>query len=109
MRDFVYIRDCVRAIIMASLTEEVYGNVLNVGDDNPTTFRELAQIVVEEAGSGCWELSPYTAERRALEPGHFYSDISRIRGLVGWHPETPLREGVRRTIDYYQEHRSHYW
>jgi len=109
VRDFVYVQDCVDAICACACTEDAYGEVLNVGDDAPSSFLELATTVVEEAGSGAWELAPFTPERAAQEPGDFCSDISKIRRLVGWQPTTPLREGVSRTIDYYRLNKAHYW
>lgn len=109
LRDFVYVGDCVEAILSSACAEEAYGEVLNVGDDHPSTFLELAKTVVDEAGSGAWELTPFSAERAAVEPGDFYSDISKIRRIVGWSPSTSLPDGLRHTIDFYRRYREHYW
>lgn len=109
LRDFVYVGDCVEAILASAATDEAYGEVLNVGDDHPSSFLELAQTVVEEAGSGAWELAPFSAERAAQEPGDFYSDISKIRRMVGWSPEVSLRDGVGLTIAYYRANKERYW
>jgi UDP-glucose 4-epimerase len=108
-RDFVYIDDCVAAILAATISPQAAGQVLNVGDDRPSCFRELAETVVRVAGRGAWEFAPFTAERAAQEPGDFYSDISRIRALTGWSPRTTLDDGVRASLEYYQRHRSEYW
>lgn len=108
-RDFLYIEDCVRAILMCAATEEAYGQVLNVGRDVPATFLELAEAVVRLAGSGRWEFAPFTPERAAQEPGDFYSDISKIRRITGWEPHTPLEDGLRETIEYYRLNKRHYW
>ena len=109
VRDFVYVRDCVDAICACACTDGAYGEVLNVGDDVPSSFLELAETVVEEAETGSWKLVPFTPERAALEPGDFCSDISKIRRLAGWGPTTSLREGIRRTIGYYRLNSAHYW
>lgn len=108
-RDFVYVGDCVDAILRSALVDEAYGEVLNVGDDQPSSFRELAETVVSEAGCGRWEFAPFTPERAAQEPGDFYSDITKIGRMTGWRPTTSLREGVRKTIGFYRENRSRYW
>jgi UDP-glucose 4-epimerase len=109
VRDFVYVQDCVAAICACACTDAAYGEVLNVGDDAPSSFGELAETVVAEAGAGSWKLAPFTPERVAQEPGDFYSDISKIRRLAGWEPTTSLRDGIRRTIAYYRANKAYYW
>jgi len=109
LRDFLYIDDAVDAIIMCALEPKAIGQVLNVGIDQPTDFIELAETVIDVAGSGRWEHAPFTREREAQEPGDFYSDISKIRQLVGWEPRTCLKEGLRATVDFYRQHKAYYW
>jgi len=109
LRDFLYVQDTVDAIMKAALCEEAYGEVFNIGVDRPTSFLELANVIVDVAGSGGWEFAPFTPERAAQEPGDFYSDISKARAVTGWEPKTELREGITRAIDYYRQHKVHYW
>lgn len=109
LRDFLYVQDTVDAIIECAACEQAYGEVFNVGNDKPSSFRELAEAICDVAGSGRWELAPFTPERAAQEPGHFYSDISKIKRVVGWEPRTSLRRGLSQTIGYYRSHRSQYW
>ncbi len=108
-RDFLFIDDAVEAIMMSAVSPAAVGEVLNVGIDKPTDFIELADTLIEVAGSGRWEFSPFTPERKAQEPGDFYSDISKIRRLVGWQPRTALRDGLRQTVEFYRDHKAHYW
>lgn len=108
-RDFLYVDDCVEAILKAAINDKAYGNIFNVGVDRPTTFRDLAERIVETAGTGKWKLAPFTDERRAQEPGDFYSDISKIREMLDWSPRTSLDDGLARTIDYYRRYRAQYW
>jgi UDP-glucose 4-epimerase len=108
-RDFVYVDDCVAAILQATSTDATIGEILNVGDDRPSCFRELAEAVIRVSGTGRWEFAPFTPERAAQEPGDFYSDIGRIRRLAGWEPRTSLDEGLRQTVDFYRAHRAEYW
>ncbi len=108
-RDFLFIDDAVEAILMSAVSPAAVGEVLNVGIDKPTDFIELADTLIEVAGSGRWEFSPFTPERKAQEPGDFYSDISKIHRLAGWAPRTTLRDGLGKTVDFYRAHKAHYW
>lgn len=108
-RDFLYVDDCVEAILMAARAPAANGEILNLGIDRPTTFLELAQTLIDVCGSGSWQFAPFTPERKAQEPGDFYSDITKIRRLVGWEPATSLHEGLRQTVEYYRAHHEHYW
>ncbi|MGE3818058.1 MAG: NAD-dependent epimerase/dehydratase family protein [Isosphaeraceae bacterium] len=109
LRDFVYAADAVDAMVMSAATEQAYGQILNVGNNRAYSFRELAEVITAQVPGSQWDFTPFSPERAAQEPGDFCSDVRKIGRLVGWSPRTSLEEGVRRTIAYYQEHRSHYW
>ena len=109
LRDFVYVQDAVEAMVRCAATEEAYGQVFNVGNNRASNFRELAETVVRVAGSGRWELTPFSPERAAQEPGDFCSDIRKIKRVVGWEPTTRLDDGVASTVRYYRLHRHRYW
>jgi UDP-glucose 4-epimerase len=108
-RDFLYVDDCVDALLMSAACDAAGGQIFNVGIDQPTNFLELAETLIEVAGTGRWTFAPFTPERKAQEPGDFYSDIAKIRRVVGWTPTTSLRDGLAATVDYYRRHRDQYW
>jgi UDP-glucose 4-epimerase len=108
-RDFLYVDDCVEAMLLCALCDDARGQILNVGIDRPADFRELAETLIEVCGSGNWKFAPFSEERKAQEPGDFYSDIRKIRSVVGWSPTTSLRTGLEATVDFYRKYREHYW
>jgi UDP-glucose 4-epimerase len=109
VRDFLFVDDCVEALLMSAVCQPAVGEIFNVGIDKPTKIVELAETIVRVAKSGRWEFAPFTPERKAQEPGDFYSDISKIRRVMGWEPKTSLEEGLRRTIEYYRRYKDNYW
>jgi UDP-glucose 4-epimerase len=109
LRDFLFVDDCVDALLACASCPGAYGEVFNVGVDRPTCFLDLAQLLAGLCPGASWEFAPFSPERKAQEPGDFYSDITKIRTVVGWEPATPLEEGLRRTLDYYRAYREHYW
>lgn len=109
VRDFLYVDDCIAAMLLCAVHPAAVGQVFNVGVDRPIDFRTLAETVVRVAGQGRWELADFSPERKAQEPGGFYSDIGKIRRLLGWSPQVELEPGLTRTVEYYRAHREHYW
>ncbi len=108
-RDFLFVDDCVEALLMSALSEDARGEILNVGMDRPTDFLNLVKILIKISKRGRWEFAPFSPERKVQEPGDFYSDVSKIRRVVGWKPKTKLSDGLTKTLDYYRKYKSHYW
>lgn len=109
LRDFLYVDDCVEAILLSAITPAAYGEIFNVGSDIPVSFLELVKAIVSVSKQGHWEYAEFSPERKAQEPGDFYSDVSKMAKLVGWKPTTDLETGLALTIDYYRKHRDNYW
>lgn len=109
LRDFVYVEDCVDALLAAATCEQAVGEIFNVGCGRPTSFLELARTLERLCPDCTWQFAPFSPERAAQEPGDFYADITKIRTVVGWEPRTDLEDGLRQTLDYYRRHRDHYW
>lgn len=109
LRDFLYVDDCVDALLLAAQTPQAVGEIYNLGVDVPTSIREVVLKIIEVAQTGAWEFTPFSAERKAQEPGDFYSDISKIRRDMGWSPKTDLGTGLAQTIAYYRQYKDYYW
>ena len=109
LRDFLYVDDCVDALVAAAREPSVVGEILNVGHDRPSTFLEVAEILRDLVPGASIEFTDFTPERRAQEPGDFVSDITKIRRLIGWEPRVGLREGLARTVEFYRERRAEYF
>ncbi len=109
LRDFLYVEDLVDSMLKVTLTGDAYGKVFNVGTGVPVSFIELAQKIVTIAGSGKTKFTEFTQERKEVEPGDYYADITRIKKITGWEPRVPLDEGIAKTIDFYRQFRREYW
>jgi UDP-glucose 4-epimerase len=109
LRDFLYVDDCVDALVAAASEPAAVGEVLNVGNDRSSTFLEVAEILREIVPGTDVVFTDFTPERKAQEPGDFVSDISKIRRVTGWSPRVELREGLERTVDFYRDRRGDYF
>jgi len=108
MRDFVYVDDAVDAFLRAGVCDDCDGEVYNVGGQEPMSHRDLAQLLIEVAGTGRVRLVPWPAEKKLIDIGSFYSDSTKFERATGWSPHICLREGLARTIAFYREHLPHY-
>ncbi len=108
-RDFNYIDDVVGAFLSAASSEEAVGEVYNLGASPPVSLLEFVETLLDVAGGGGgFRLVPFPEERKRIDIGDFYNDFGKIKKKLGWEPRIDLREGLRRTVEYYRAHIDHY-
>jgi UDP-glucose 4-epimerase len=108
LRDFVFVDDAADAFLRAGASDACNGQVFNVGGQEAITLRELVELLVSVAGTGRYRLIAWPPEKKAIDIGDFHADSSLIARTLGWRPTTPLRDGLRRTIEFYRAHLPHY-
>lgn len=93
-RSLIYISDQVEGLyrlLMSDVTEPV-----NIGNPREMTIRELAELIRDLAGS---ESSITYHPLPEDDPKVRQPNITRARELLGWEPQVPVEEGLRRTIE----------
>lgn len=97
-RSFCYVEDLITGLIRLMETADEVTGPINLGNPTEFTMLELARLVLELAGSRS-EISflPLPVD----DPRHRQPDIGQAKAMLGWAPETPLREGIGRTIAYF--------
>jgi UDP-glucose 4-epimerase len=96
-RDFVHVDDVVRALLLAP---QAPGLVLNVGTGVATSVNRLHELCRKVAGRG--EPPHHVAPRRG-DARRSVLDVSRAEAKLGWRPEVPLADGLRRTWESMRE------
>ena len=97
-REFLFVDDCVEALLLAA---ERYDGAepVNLGTGVETPIRELAEMIAEVAGFEgeiVWDTSmPNGQPRRSL-------DVTRAGELFGFRARVPLRDGIERTVAWYR-------
>jgi UDP-glucose 4-epimerase len=109
LRDFLYVDDCVEALLAVAVEPGAVGEIVNVGHDRASTFLEVAETLREILPDTEIVFTEFSPERKAQEPGDFVSDIAKIRRLTGWEPRVGLREGLERTVDFYRHRKAEYF
>ena len=97
-RSFCYRDDLIDAMIrMMNTPDDVTGPV-NIGNPGEFTIRQLAEQIIELTGSRSRIIcEPLPAD----DPKQRRPDIGKARELLQWEPKTPLREGLAKTIEYF--------
>ncbi len=109
LRDFLYVEDLVDCFLSVAMTDGAYGEVFNIGTGVPVSFYELAEKIVAITGTGKTKFTEFTQERKEVEPGDYYADISKIKNVTGWKPYTSLDDGISKTVAYYRKYKKEYW
>ena len=104
LRDFTYVDDAVDALLLAAARDESNGEVFNLGGLAVLSLTELADLLIEVAGVGEYAVHEFPADRKRIDIGDYYADDRRIKERLGWEPKVAEREGLTRTLAYYQTH-----
>jgi UDP-glucuronate 4-epimerase len=98
-RDYTYIDDII-AGVRAALDYEASGyEVINLGESRTVSLSELIGLLERELGRDA------IIDRQPLQPGDVpqtFADTRKARALLGYDPQTPIEEGVRRFVEWFR-------
>jgi len=97
-RDHTYVSDIVAGVV-ASLGVEAGYEVVNLGDSRAVRLDELVALIEESVGKRA------RIDRRPAQPGDVpvtCADITKARRLLGYNPQVPIAEGLRRYVAWYR-------
>jgi UDP-glucose 4-epimerase len=109
LRDLVYVDDTVRAMLLAAVAPGTGGQAFNIGCGEPVSLRKIAETLVDITGRGAIECVPFPEEAKRIEIGDYVADVTKIGAVLAWQPLVSLREGLERSVRYYEAYREHYW
>jgi UDP-glucuronate decarboxylase len=97
-RSFCYVDDLVDGLVRMMATSDHVTGPVNLGNPNEFTMLELAEKVIELTGSHSRVVH---RPRPQDDPRQRRPDISKAKEELGWKPDTQLKEGLLRTIQYF--------
>lgn len=98
-RDYTYIDDIIQGVMAAIAYDQTPYEIFNLGESQTTELAVLIQLIEEALGKQA------VIERQPMQPGDVsvtYADISKAKRLLGYNPQTKIREGIPRFVDWYQ-------
>jgi UDP-glucuronate decarboxylase len=99
-RSFCYVGDLIDGMIRLMASDKRVTGPINIGNPNEFSIRELAETVIELTGS---RSKIVQAPLPSDDPRQRQPDISKARETLGWEPKTQLREGLEKTIAYFDQ------
>jgi GDP-L-fucose synthase len=97
-REFLYVDDAARALLLSAERLDT-SKPVNIGTGVETRIRDLAELIHRLSGFEgeiVWDSSYPDGQPTR------YLDVSRARELIGFEAQTPLEEGLRRTIESFR-------
>lgn len=102
-RDFLFIRDAIRAYDLVLNHKESILEPINFGTGKEVTILELAWLVIEACGKK-GHLEPVHAPPRIAELQKLIADAKLARKLLGWAPECDFKTGIKESVDWYRNY-----
>ncbi|MFZ0457602.1 MAG: UDP-glucuronic acid decarboxylase family protein [Rhodoplanes sp.] len=97
-RAFCYVDDLIDGLVRLMTSPDRITGPINLGNPEELTIKELASAIIDLTGSAA-----RIVHKASLpdDPRQRRPDISRAKKLIDWQPETEIRVGLTRTIDYF--------
>jgi UDP-glucuronate decarboxylase len=98
-RSFCFVSDLVDGLVRMMASESGFTGPVNLGNPVEFTIRQLAEIVIDLVSSRSRIVfRPLPQD----DPRQRQPDITLARERLGWSPSVELKEGLRKTIDYFE-------
>ena len=99
-RSFCYVEDLIEGMLLMMSTPPDVTGPMNIGNPNEFTIRELAELIIQiTATKSKIRFEPLPSD----DPKQRKPDISMAHAILDWRPKTQLREGLVKTIAYFDE------
>lgn len=99
-RSFCYVDDLVDCMLAFMDSEAAFTGPMNMGNPGEFTIRQLAEMVIELSGSRSKIINePLPAD----DPRQRRPDISLARKMLGWEPKVQLKDGLAKTIAWFDK------
>lgn len=103
-RDFNYVTDTCRGFLALAEADGIEGEEINIATNTEVSMAETLRLIAELMDADVkWVTDPERLRPSKSEVFRLHGSNEKIRRLTGWHPEVSLREGLKRTIDWFTD------
>jgi nucleoside-diphosphate-sugar epimerase len=102
VRDLVFVGDVIDACFKAVETDEINGEIVNIGGGREYSISEVVESAMQIAGVKIPLQWGVTTNARTFENQHWVADISKAERVLGWKPAHSLERGIGETFEWYK-------
>jgi len=103
-RDFNYVDDTCRGMLALAECDACVGEVVNIASNYEISVADTLELIRELMGwDGQFVQDPQRLRPKGSEVFRLWGDNRKIRELTGWTPQVDIREGLKRTIDWFTD------
>jgi UDP-glucose 4-epimerase len=99
-RDFTFVSDIIRGIIMASECDEMVGQAVNIASGTETSINKLAKIITQKLNRE--DLKPIFEKSRPGDVKQHIADISKAKKILGYNPRVNIDDGLEHYIGWFK-------
>jgi nucleoside-diphosphate-sugar epimerase len=100
-RDFVHVKDVVRAHLLAAVAPNAPGEIINVASGKSASLLELISLIAKAVGPEAAHLTPEHQAARAGDLRASSADLTKAREVLGYEPSVTLAEGLEELVGWW--------
>ena len=97
-RDFTYVKNVVKGILLACQAQNVAGELINIACEERISLNQLVEEISSITGK---KVKIKYENFRQGDIKHSQADISKAKKLLNYYPEFTFKEGLKKTVEYY--------
>jgi len=103
-RDFVYVKDTAKGFLKVSECDDLIGEEVNIATQNEIRIGDLAQEIIDQINPDAKiKQDSQRVRPEKSEVYRLYGSNEKLKNHTGWVPENSLKEGIKKTIDWYSK------
>lgn len=109
VRDFIFIEDVVDAYISATKVQHNPGEIYNIGSGIQYSVKDIVEkILTITKSKSAVQWGAVGKQARYIEPKKWIADISKAKEALHWDPENSIESGLKKTVDWFMQHKDLY-
>lgn len=106
-RDYCYVENIIDGFLMAAESQHVKNDIYNIGNGITKPLKHYVDLIKKEIG-GDAKIIYGILEHRKNDLWNPLPNVDKIINNIGWQPEIPIEEGIKKTVDWYKENHHYY-